>query len=614
VRIKGREIALCLLALAAGSRMTLHQALSLGIVAAMLLLFVSDRIRYDIVAALALCAAALSGVVPPAKAFEGFANPVIIIIASVLVMSRAIAASGVIETSMRRLMQRLRTTTLQVGALTAAVTFLSAVIKNVGTLGIFIPIAVQAAERSGRPPSRYLMPLAFGSLVGGTMTQIGTSPNLLISLVRQDAIGQPYRLFDYAAVGLPLSVLTVLFLSFGWRLIPEGRKGSAAPERRFAIEDYTTEALLPETSPLVGKTVADLEALADGDASVNAIIREHDRRYIPGGHWTLFKDDVLVLQGDPVTLKSVVDQARLKLLAAKEIAALAPRGKHEELETVEAVVTADSPLIGSTPEQLRLRQVYEVNLLAVSRGGRRTLARLRHADFRTGDVVALQGHSGQMAEILSRIGCLPLAERNLMLGRSQTRLLPVVILAGAMALVAMGALPVQMGFFLAAVLAVLFRTISPRQAYEAIEWPIIVMLACLIPVGEAVRETGAAGLIADWLSLAAAHLSGGMAVGLMLLVSMLVTPLMHHAPAVLVMGPIAAAVANNLGYGPDPFLMAVALGASCDFLTPIGHQNNLLVMGPGGYRFGDYWRLGLPLTIMVAVCGTRLIIMAWPLQ
>jgi di/tricarboxylate transporter len=219
-----------------------------------------------------------------------------------------------------------------------------------------------------------------------------------------------------------------------------------------------------------------------------------------------------------------------------------------------------------------------------------------------------------MAEILSRIGCLPLAERNLMLGRSQTRLLPVVILAGAMALVAMGALPVQMGFFLAAVLAVLFRTISPRQAYEAIEWPIIVMLACLIPVGEAVRDTGAAGLIADWLSLAAVHVSGVMAVGLMLVVSMLVTPLMHHAPAVLVMGPIAAAVAKNLGYGPDPFLMAVALGASCDFLTPIGHQNNLLVMGPGGYRFGDYWRLGLPLTIMVAVFGTKLITMAWPLE
>jgi di/tricarboxylate transporter len=498
--------------------------------------------------------------------------------------------------------------------LTAAVTFLSAVMKNVGTLGIFIPIAIQTAERSQRPPSRYLMPLAFGSLVGGTITQIGTSPNLLISSVRQDVLGRPYHLFDYAAVGLPLSVLAVLFLSVGWRLIPRSRKGSTTPERRFAIEDYTTEALLPETSPLIGKTVADLEALADGDVSVNAIIREQERRYIPSGHWTLFKDDVLVLQADPVALRSVVDQARLQLLGAKEIATLAPRGKDDELEMVEAVVTADSPLIGCTPEQLRLRQVYGVNLLAVSRGGKRTVTRLRHADLHTGDVVALQGHSGQMPEILSRIGCLPLAERNLMLGRAQTRLLPLVILVGAMALVTAGVLAVQIGFFLAAVLVVLFRGITPRQAYKAIEWPIIVMLACLIPVGEAVRETGAAALIANWLSVVAVHLSGVMAVALILVVSMLVTPLMHHAAAVLVMGPIAASVAKNLGYGPDPFLMAVALGASCDFLTPIGHQNNLLVMAPGGYRFGDYWRLGLPLTLLVAVVGTWLITMAWPLE
>ncbi|MBV8573766.1 MAG: anion permease [Acetobacteraceae bacterium] len=183
-----------------------------------------------------------------------------------------------------------------------------------------------------------------------------------------------------------------------------------------------------------------------------------------------------------------------------------------------------------------------------------------------------------------------------------------------MALVAIGFLPVQIGFYLAAVLVVLFRSITPREAYEAIDWPIVVMLACLIPVGEAVRETGAAALIADWLSVAAVHLPGGMAVGLILVVSMLVTPLMHHAAAVLVMGPIAAAVARNLGYAADPFLMAVALGASCDFLTPIGHQNNLLVMGPGGYRFTDYWRLGLPLTLMVAIFGTGLIIMAWPLK
>src|SRR5215475_883413 len=231
----------------------------------MLILFVSDRLRYDLVAALSLSAAVLTGVVPAKKAFEGFANPVIIIVASVLVISRAVAVSGVVDNAMRRVLRVLHSTTLQVTALTAAVSFLSAFVKNVGALGVFMPVAIQAAERRNRPVSRYLMPLAFGSLVGGTITQIGTSPNVLISEVRQEVLGQPYHLFDFTPVGLPLTCVAVVFLSFGWRLLPTNRRGAPTPEKRFAIEDYTSEATLPDDSPLVGKTIAELEALGEGE-------------------------------------------------------------------------------------------------------------------------------------------------------------------------------------------------------------------------------------------------------------------------------------------------------------------------------------------------------------
>ena len=255
--------------------LTLLQIEALAIVAGMLILFVSDRLRYDLVAAIALSAAVLTGVVPAKKAFEGFASPVIIIIASVLVISRAVAVSGVIDNAMRRLLRVLDSTTLQIAALTAAVSFMSAFVKNVGALGMFMPVAIQAAERRNRPPSRYLMPLAFGSLIGGTITQIGTSPNLLISTVRQEVMGQPYHLFDFTPVGLPLTCMAIAFLSVGWRLLPANRRGQASPEKRFAIEDYTSEALLPEESPLVGKTVADLEALAEGEVTVTGVIREH---------------------------------------------------------------------------------------------------------------------------------------------------------------------------------------------------------------------------------------------------------------------------------------------------------------------------------------------------
>ena len=594
--------------------MTLLQIEALAIVAGMLILFVSDRLRYDLVAAIALSAAVLTGVVPAKKAFEGFASPVVIIIASVLVISRAVSVSGVIDNAMRRLLRYLNSTTLQVAALTAAVSFMSAFVKNVGALGMFMPVAIQAAERRNRPPSRYLMPLAFGSLIGGTITQIGTSPNLLISTVRQQVMGQPYHLFDFTPVGLPLTCMAIAFLSVGWRLLPANRRGQPSAEKRFAVEDYTSEALLPEDSPMVGKTVADLEALAEGEVTVTGVIREHARHYVPRPNWTLYADDILVLQGDPTVLQPVVDQARLKLLGADEIAALKPEDKDDVLETVEAVVAPNSLLIGNTPQDLHLRQNYEVNLLALSRAEERATTRLRASRFAPNDILVLQGRQRQLARALTELGLLPLAERNLAIGRPRWRWLPLLILLAAMLAIAVGAVEVEVGFFVAATLIVLLRLTTPREAYDAVEWPIIVMLGCLIPVGEALKETGAAGLMADGLTVIAAQLPGYFAVGLIMVVSMLVTPLLHHAAAVLLMGPVAAAVAKNLGLGPDAFLMAVAFGAASDFLTPIGHQNSTLVMGPGGYRFSDYWRLGLPLTIIVAVCGTALILFWWPLR
>lgn len=594
--------------------MTLPQIEALAIVAGMLVLFVTDRLRYDLVAAIALSAAVLTGVVPAKKAFDGFSNSVIIIIASVLVISRAVAVSGVIDHAMRRLLRVLDSTTLQIATLTAAVSLMSAFVKNVGTLGVFMPVAIQAAERRNRPVSRYLMPLAFGSLVGGTITQIGTSPNLLISTVRQQVMGKPYHLFDFTPVGLPLTCAAVAFLSIGWRLLPTNRRGQPTAEKRFAIEDYTSEALLPEESPLVGKTVAELETLADGEVTVAGIIREESHHYVPRRNWTLDAGDILVLEGDPTALQPLVDQAKLKLLGAEEIAALKPRDKDDELETAEAVIAPDSLLIGNTPRDLRLRQDFEINLLALRRAGERATTRLANSRFSPNDILVLQGRQRQLSRALTELGLIPLAERNLALGRPRGRWLPLLILLAAMFAMAMGAVEIEVGFFLAATLIVLLRLIPAREAYNAVEWPIIVMLGCLIPVGEALNNTGAAKLMADGLTVLATHLPDYLAVGLIMVVSMLVTPLLHHAAAVLLMGPVAAAVAKNLGLGVDPFLMAVAFGAASDFLTPIGHQNSTLVMGPGGYRFSDYWRLGLPLSILVAVFGTWLILLAWPLK
>ncbi|HEX2942921.1 MAG TPA: SLC13 family permease, partial [Rhodopila sp.] len=336
--------------------MTLHQIEALAIILGMLVLFMSDRLRYDLVGASALSVAAVLGVVPADKAFSGFSSPVIIITAAVLVISRAVAVSGVVGHWMRLAMRGLHSTTVQVGALTAAVTFLSAIIKNVGALAIFMPVAMQAAERSNRPPSRYLMPLAFGSLIGGTITQIGTSPNILISQIREQMTGHPYGMFDYTAIGLPLSLVAIGFLSFGWRLLPQNRRGQPVGGKRLAAEDYTTEVRLPADSALVGRKVEEMENRADHRFVIAAIIREGDHRYVPRSHWVLYADDILILNGDPAALQAFLNQGDVTLLEAETAAALKPAGKDDELETLEAVVSPSSRIIGQTPETLELRR------------------------------------------------------------------------------------------------------------------------------------------------------------------------------------------------------------------------------------------------------------------
>ena len=587
-----------------------HQIEAFLLVAAMLALFMSGVLRYDVVAALVLFAALLLGVVPVAKAFHGFANPVIIIIASVLVVSRAIAASNVLELSVGALLRRVKSPSLQIGIMSAAVGYLSAFIKNVGTLGIFLPIAIQTARRSGQPRSIYLMPLAFASLVGGTITKIGTSPNLLIATVQQELGQKPFGLFDFVPVGLPLTTLAIVFLAFGWRLLPH-REGQQTAEESFSIDTYSTE-LRVTGDKAKEMTVGAFEALGEGDISVAGIVREGSRRYTPAEDWRLYDGDVLVVIGDPTVVQKAIAATGFEVVGSKELAS--PDEKSEEMNVVEVIVPADSRLVGETPASLGLRHRFGLNLFAVRRAGKATAGRLRSHRFQAGDVVLFQGWEKNLAASVTDLGLLPLADRSLTFGQLQSGLVPIGLLVVALALVGFRLLEVEVAFFGAAVLTVLLKQISLKDTYQAIEWPVIVMLGCLIPVGEALKDTGATQVVAKLLSSGAQHLPGYATVGMILLVSMLLTPFLHHAAAVLVLGPVAAEVAQHLGFRTEPMLMAVALGCACDFLTPIGHQNNTLVMGPGGYRFGDYWRLGTPLTLMVLLVGTPLIVAAWPLH
>lgn len=586
------------------------QIAAILIVVGMLALFVWDRWRYDVVALVALLVAVLSGIVPQRDAFQGFSDTVVVVIACVLVVSKAVARSGILDRFARRLLRGIDSPSLQIAILCGLVALLSSFVKNVGTLAIFMPIAIQVARRSKLSPSLYLMPLAFASLIGGTISQIGTSPNLLISAVRKDTIGVPYTLFDYAWVGLPLTALVVAFLAVGWRLLPAERRSRPSAEERFSIQNYTTELVIRAESTLVGKTVGDLEKAVD-DVVVLAIIREEGHHYIPSANWPLYAGDIVTVQAEAAVVKQLVDEAKLNLEPAHKLER--SESERDELITIEAVINAQSALLGKTPRTAELRRSYDVNVLAVSRAGQNRSSRLQTHIFEVGDVVVLQGWENELPATMQELGLLPLADRNLGLGKTTDGLIPLGILAAALVLAAMKVLTVAVGFFAAAVLVILLKQISLRQAYESIDGPVIVLLGSLIPIAHSLQTTGVTDILGHQLATVGAQVPGYMALGLMLLAAMLLTPFLNNAAAVLMLGPVAVVVAKSLGYNADPFLMAVALGCACDFLTPIGHQNNLLVMGPGGYRFTDYARLGLPISLLVLFFGTALIVTVWPL-
>jgi di/tricarboxylate transporter len=584
----------------------------LAVLLAAMVLFVWGRWRYDVVALLALLAVVLAGIVPATEAFAGFGHPAVITVAAVLGLSRALSDSGLIHLIARPLGRLGDRPALYIPALTLLIAAASAFMNNVGALALMMPVALVTAQRLGRAPSEVLMPLAFGSILGGMTTMIGTPPNIIIATFRADAAGAPFGMFDFSPVGVSVALLGVAFVALlGWRLIPEARRGRATPEQHFQIEEYTTEVKLPAGSGYVDRTLGELEALGEGDVVVVAHLRGRERRLTPSRRLKLRAGDVLILEGDPTALKPVVDAAKLELAggAGPGVEALSS----DEVGLMEAIVTPGSALEGRTPGSFRTRVGEGVNLLAVARRGRAIRSRLNYIRFRVGDVLLLQGHADEMADAMAELRCLPLAERRLTLGRPRDVMVPVGAFAAALALTAFGVLPPAIAFMAALAFLVIVDRLPLRNVYDAVDWPVIVLLAAMIPLGRGLESTGATALIAGSIVDLAGTLPTFAVLGLVLIVTMTLSDVINNAATAVVMAPIAIGVAGQLGVSSDPFLMAVAVGASCAFLTPIGHQSNTLVMGPGGYAFGDYWRMGLPLEVLIVVVSVPLILLVWPL-
>lgn len=589
--------------------MTGNQITIFAILGLTLALFIWNRWRYDIVALMALLAVAGFGLVPSERIFVGFSHPAVVTVMAVLVLSRGLFLAGAVDNMARALSRVSRRPSIQVAALTGIVALSSGVMNNVGALALLMPVAVWMSRQSGCSPSLLLMPLAFGSLLGGTLTMIGTPPNIIIASYRAHTGAPPFGMFDFFPVGGAITLAGLVFIALvGWRLTPKRIREGA--KTLFRINDYLTEVRVPESSRLVGQPLYNLLSIMEkeGEVIVTGLVRGEIRQQMPSIYEVLKAGDILLVEADSESLKSLIDLTGLELAEKK--------GEEEkrsgEIHLVEVIVALESTLLGRSATTLKLRKRYGINLLAVARQGKRLPRRLGEVRFVPGDILLVQGREESLSATLSELGCLPLAERGMRLGKPRQVLLAVGIFGGALLLVSLHQVAASPALIGGALLMVLTRVLSAREAYAAIDLPVIVLLAALIPLGEALETSGGARLIAEKLLSFAQGSSPTATLALLTAATMLLSNVVNNTAAAILTAPIALGLAEGLGISADPLLMGVAIGASCAFLTPIGHQSNTLVMEPGGYRFGDYWRMGLPLSLLVLAVAVPLIPRVWP--
>lgn len=654
--------------------MTADQLLILTILIGTIAAFLWGRWRHDMVAIAALLACVLSGLVQPGDAFTGFGHPAVVTVACVLVLSRALQTSGAVDALTQVVLPAGAGPTLSIGALTLLAAVLSAFMNNVGALALLMPVALQLANRLELPPGQLLMPLAAASILGGTTTLIGTPPNLIVSGFRANQAGTSgFGMFEFTAVGLPLTLAGIVFIVLlGWRLVPARTQAAG----RFDTGAYITEARVLAESRVVGMRLRELEGdLDEADAQIVGLVRNDVRMIAPSGGRLLRAGDILVIEADVEALAKLVSRLGLALEEAKvpekktEDVTAQPSGQSDtiahdtnpqqsaaaqvgtalavvgrspgpepepdatpevapaektvtedagtprtdDIILMELVVRPESALNGRSASDILLRSRYGLNLLALSRAGARTRTRLRTVKLRPGDLLLMQGPSDTLLDFAADFGCVPLAKRDLHIPDRRRALTATLIMLGAVTVAALGWLPAAVSFAAAVLASMALRTVSPRTVYEAVDWPVVVLLAALLPVAGAMQATGAAELIARLLLQGLANGDAVIGLVVILVTTIVLTDLMNNAATAAVMAPIGLGAALQLGVNPDTFLMAVALGSSCAFLTPIGHQNNTLILGPGGFRFGDYWRMGLPLDLIVLALGIPLLLWAWPL-
>ena len=618
--------------------MTNDQYILFAILFGLFAMLLWGRIRYDIVALGALVVAVVVGIIPGKTAFEGFGHPATIIIALVLVVSKGLANSGAVDLIARSLVPAGRSLLAHIGVMASLGAAMSALMNNVGALALLMPVDIQAAEREKRSPAITLMPLSFATILGGLITLIGTPPNIIISSIREEKLGAPFRMFDFAPVGIACAVAGVAYVALiGWRLLPKSTRERQAGKELFDLGSYLVELRFGPESKSIGKTVGELEDMLEGhDTILVEVIR--DGQDVPGyARWMKTREgDVLLLETVAENLDKVVseldlsfgsedvtDAAQTEKAQALATAIAAGDANEEasekklkrpaELSLIEVVVRPGASVEGRTAMAMRLYETYGVWLIGISREGRKVKNRVRSMSLRAGDVLLLLGTDDMLQAASDHLGTLPLAERGLQVRDGKQAAVAATIFVAAIGLASVGMMYLPVALAAVTILYVLLNIVPIRQLYDAIEWPVVVLIGSLIPIGAALENSGGTELLANWIVTISQGAPAWVVLTLLMIVTMTLSDVLNNTATALIAAPVGIGVANSLGVNPDPFLMAVAIAASCAFLTPIGHKNNTLIMGPGGYSFGDYWRMGLPLEILIVAVAVPMILIVWPL-
>lgn len=590
--------------------MTSEQIILFTLFGAVFGLLLWGRFRYDIVAFSALMIGVVAGVVPTEDAFSGFGHPATLVVALVLVVSAGLVRSGAVFLITRTLVDASRNLGAHIALMGAIGAVLSAFMNNVAALALLMPVDMQTARKAGRAPGLSLMPLSFATILGGMATLIGTPPNIIIASIREESLGAPFAMFDFAPVGGAAALAGLIFVALiGWRLIPQSTDAGAASSD---ISQYIAELTVPEDSKQIGKRLFELSDVADkADVAILGLIRNGKRRYGQARDTVLQEGDALVLEATPEALDEFRTSLDLSVADTKREEVL--RADGEGVEIIELVVPEGARINGKTAQAIGLSWRQRSILLGISRQGTKITKHLRKTVVRTGDILLLLVPRDTGQDVTEWLGCLPLADRGLAVTENSKVWLAIGLFAGAVFAASIGLLYLPIALGLVVVAYVLARIVPLSELYDHINWPVVVLLGSMIPLGAALESSGGTELIAGALVSWTFGMPAWAVLTVLMIVTMTLSDVLNNTATTIVAAPVGIQMAQSLDVSPDPFLMAVAVAASSAFLTPIGHKNNTLILGPGGYKFGDYWRMGLPLEVIVVAVSIPVILIVWPL-